>query len=689
MNEFLDELWGNSRLFLDKNFSLVCDEEVLATILACDEKNFDRFMSLNEFKEILGAAGVKRNIHGVQQAQIGAINALKNSKVSKKKIIDALKRLSCESIIKRDAYDKICYFLDSLAFKSGGEKYAVKENFFRLQKDKSDFIFETLLKLCAKTRFESALKSAKAKIDNLSFTVAVTGVINAGKSSLLNALLNKKILGSSNVPETANLSILKFGEEPLAKVNFWTREELDELGVSTHGLDSALIGGAKEIPMCELKNYTSSGSPLCVFVKSVEIYENLELLKDGICIVDTPGIDDAVFLRERTVKEFIGRCDLMVHLMNVSQTATQKDMDFITDSLTNSRVSRLVIVLTHIDCLSDEQLREVLAYTQKNMRERADKFNVEIDFFAVSSKRYFENVGGSGIEEFKGFLYETLFGEGSEKARLCVSGFKRELAAIRSEFLNEVQDNLLMLSGSSSELSKKIGELKAREEAVKVEREAIRNVLQTQIANIDCTRLETDFRINLKILSKTVNERVQNEKNYGKKDDKRLYHIVAGGLNDGIMHLLRQNRNEILSQLKIAADNISLKFSGFENLLDGGVFNVSEYLNRKGVFLSYGKVCEDVCKSGADAEARLEEFLSADRIRNLVSDLTDFEKQKFISNVEAALSRKDKEFSSAKIEFEKEAGLLKGSDDEISSEILRLEFLKTELEKIGAELKNA
>ena len=81
--------------------------------------------------------------------------------------------------------------------------------------------------------------------------------------------------------------------------------------------------------------------------------------------------------------------------------------------------------------------------------------------------------------------------------------------------------------------------------------------------------------------------------------------------------------------------------------------------------------------------------MSADRIRNLVSDLTDFEKQKFISNVEAALIRKDKEFSSAKIEFEKEAGLLKGSDDEISSEILRLEFLKTELEKIGAELKNA
>ena len=116
---------------------------------------------------------------------------------------------------------------------------------------------------------------------------------------------------------------------------------------------------------------------------------------------------------------------------------------------------------------------------------------------------------------------------------------------------------------------------------------------------------------------------------------------------------------------------------------------MGEYLNQKGVFLSYGKVCEDVCKSGADAEARLEEFLSADRIRNLVSDLTDFEKQKFISNVEAALIRKDKEFSSAKIEFEKEAGLLKGSDDEISSEILRLEFLKTELEKIGAELKNA
>ncbi|MEZ4693446.1 MAG: dynamin family protein [Aliarcobacter sp.] len=42
--------------------------------------------------------------------------------------------------------------------------------------------------------------------------------MNAGKSTMLNALMGKEILGSAVVPETANLTIVKHNTTDTAKV---------------------------------------------------------------------------------------------------------------------------------------------------------------------------------------------------------------------------------------------------------------------------------------------------------------------------------------------------------------------------------------------------------------------------------------------------------------------------------------
>ncbi|MCD8541630.1 MAG: dynamin family protein [Aliarcobacter cryaerophilus] len=53
------------------------------------------------------------------------------------------------------------------------------------------------------------LEDINSYMNNQKFSIGITGVMNAGKSTMLNALMGKEILGSAVVPETANLNYCK------------------------------------------------------------------------------------------------------------------------------------------------------------------------------------------------------------------------------------------------------------------------------------------------------------------------------------------------------------------------------------------------------------------------------------------------------------------------------------------------
>lgn len=53
--------------------------------------------------------------------------------------------------------------------------------------------------------------------------------MNAGKSTLINALMGEEILGSSVVPETANLSLLKYSKEAYSRVMYWSKPEWEKI----------------------------------------------------------------------------------------------------------------------------------------------------------------------------------------------------------------------------------------------------------------------------------------------------------------------------------------------------------------------------------------------------------------------------------------------------------------------------
>ena len=271
----------------------------------------------------------------------------------------------------------------------------------------------------------TALSQIQQKSANQSFSIGITGVLSAGKSTFLNALLGREILGTSTIPETANLSILRpifenadkkegNSTKDFARVHFWSKQEwggfendlsdknMSEFVKSTkeafgNELESFLEQGSKDIDLGELRDYTSANSSTkyCNLIKKVELFIALPFLQNkrldadssnGVEIVDTPGLDDPIRAREKITREFITHCDLLIHIMNASCAATEVDMDFILECLLRSNVARLLVVLSRADLLSPKELESSLDYTRASLAKELTKARFDGDIDALLSR---------------------------------------------------------------------------------------------------------------------------------------------------------------------------------------------------------------------------------------------------------------------------------------------------------------
>ena len=589
MDEFLKQAWRTNKIYTNAAASVPFCPDLLALLLVCDERNLDQFMALDEFRAVLKRLKIELDIFSIQSAQLATLKALNEAKISSDEILKYLAILRSEKIIDDEKFT----FLEKIISKNKGANEAKishtkPKDHFHKNLDFLNEINEKASLLDNEKTFLEALVVAKKRSNETLFNIAASGVINSGKSTLLNALLNKSVLGASNMPETINSTILKHDKDSHARVNFYSIDELAALGLTSENLPSKSV----DIGIDEIKNYTSSSSKTANLVKSVELYDDLELLKDNVCIIDTPGIDDAVVLREQITTNFMRECDLLAHLMNASQSATQKDVLFLKKCLENSHIVRLAVVLTHADELSAKELNETLNYTKKAIGEQIN--GVEIDYFALSAKSYLEGAANSGVEEFKDYLYEVLFGKDSKKSALVLSSYQKELKNILNSKLGTTKAEILSLKAYEMELKKLQNEQANVKNALSENFSKLESLTQNELAKLESSNTKNIYKMGLETLLQNLNEKIKNDINYCKNKKQslnleRLEQIAKTTLRDGVMALMREARNETLVQTRSCEQNIALSFEGFE-VSKSDVFSINDFLEQMGVKLEFSEL---------------------------------------------------------------------------------------------------
>ena len=472
-------------------------------------------------------------------------------------------------------------------------------------------IFELLTPLLSKDSLLQAMDKNLAKLQEQRFCIGITGVLSAGKSTFLNALLGQEVLGTSSVPETANLSVLHYGENPRARVHFWSKEQWEDLE-SQGAYDSHLQAFVKEskehfkdklqdfitspkytkdIELNELSAYTSANhtSKFCNLVEKVELFMPLAFLENGVEIVDTPGLDDPITKREDITREYIEHCDMLIHIMNASCAATQKDIDFILEALLEQNISRLLVVLTRIDLLTQKELESSLEYTKssliaqlKNAKYKGDIQSLiqRIDFIPLagyaallhriqggdsknskdSKDKPVMSLEESGILEIESYLQTMLLGQDSLKAKdKLYLAFKAMLKIAQDEKeLTEIESALLCASGE--ELDSLISKYTAQNQTLLdtlQNFESHLSVLNTDLA---------DFLSSLEILSHNtlskaatlIKDKVFNDILYdferGAKPQAQAFCVmIEQGLKDCFADILREYKYKLsrkITQLK-------------------------------------------------------------------------------------------------------------------------------------------
>jgi len=242
--------------------------------------------------------------------------------------------------------------------------------------------------------------------DQQTLNIAIMGQVKAGKSSFLNALLfdGKPVLPTAATPKTANLTRISYGEIPALEIEYYSKEEWNEIEKLAQEKDeSEAVKVAKELVemvstaqinvqevleqqtkriessfiddlVNTLNQYTGNNGQYTALVKMARLYLPNDELK-GFDIIDTPGMNDPVISRTQKTKEEMARCDVVFFLSRASQFLDQSDIHLLTDQLPQGGVERLYLIAGQYDSaiLDDGFNKESLSECETNLQNRLNK----------------------------------------------------------------------------------------------------------------------------------------------------------------------------------------------------------------------------------------------------------------------------------------------------------------------------
>ena len=598
---------------------------IFALIISANRKNYEKFINLTSFKTLCQQLNIKtpsnaNEFYHIQENVIELI--LSNRTKSNLEILSqSFEYLRNENIIDNDSYTKLNSLFDhkeleSLKDDESAGLSKIDDDFKTSFKDLKHNIENILVELKAEiTNHEvlSELNSVNEYINNQKFSIGITGVMNAGKSTMLNALMGKEILGSAVVPETANLTIVKHNTTDNAKVYYWNTKEWEKIEESAKSLESMKdfvletnkVFGENlknyirptsrfdEVDINDLSSYTSAehSGKKCNLVKYVELGSNLKFLSDGIEIVDTPGLDDPVIQREEITKEYISKCDMMIHLMNVSQSATLKDVEFIIDAVLYQNISKLLVVITRADTVSKKNLEEVIEYTKSSIQKQLKAQNKDsqldhilktIKFIPISGRMALLHRTGrekealeagftledTGILEIENYLMESLFGTNSQKGDLVIQSAKTQLNRLIEKQIVFNNYELTLLNKSKDELEQELNEFNRKKDSNKrilfSMSEDINYYKNDAKSYIDS--LETFLQSELMELQNVIKQRVVNDTRYSlektkrKPENARVKVIVETAIKDGIIDVIRDYRYKFIKKSQTIGEQCEQKY---------------------------------------------------------------------------------------------------------------------------------
>jgi small GTP-binding protein len=175
------------------------------------------------------------------------------------------------------------------------------------------------------------------------FIVAIIGEFNAGKSTLINALLGEELLPMGITPTTEYIELIRYNE---------TAQRIPEIRAD----------GLRQWA------HPNTGA-------------------NGVAIVDTPGTGSIFQKHENTAKNFLHRSDLVLFVISAKRAFADTERLYL--ELAKNYGKKIILVINQVDLLKPDEQQEVRRFIESQVKETLE---LEPLIFMLSAKQALQQI---------------------------------------------------------------------------------------------------------------------------------------------------------------------------------------------------------------------------------------------------------------------------------------------------------
>jgi hypothetical protein len=194
-------------------------------------------------------------------------------------------------------------------------------------------------------RLRATIDAFRERVREGRFYLACVGEFKRGKSTLLNALVGEPVLPMGIVPVTTVPTVVQYGAEPAARVRFAN-------------------GTAADLPLDAVEGYVSEAqNPRNARgVEVVELFLPSPVLRNGLCLVDTPGLGSVFQENAAATRAFVPQIDAALVVIGADPPLSGEELQLITDAA--KHVHHRIIVLNKADRFTAVERREAMRFAE-------------------------------------------------------------------------------------------------------------------------------------------------------------------------------------------------------------------------------------------------------------------------------------------------------------------------------------
>lgn len=206
-------------------------------------------------------------------------------------------------------------------------------------------------------------------IDAVEVRVVVVGEVNRGKSTFLNALMGRKIFPPRATVCTAVLTELRDGPSSAEAVH----RDGSRVPLALSGTDEI---------SATLQAVVSTKNPDADKLERVRLSFPNQFARDGIVLIDTPGVNDPEQWREDITRAAVRQADAAIFLLDPQTPLRQTERIFLQEAVHHRVEDRVLFVVTKIDQVTESDLNDAMDRLVRVLGEVVRKPRI----LAVSSK---------------------------------------------------------------------------------------------------------------------------------------------------------------------------------------------------------------------------------------------------------------------------------------------------------------